>query len=244
MLSIFKKTGDKSLQGRTALITGASRGIGAATAKAFAAAGAHVILLARTVGALEEVDDAIKSLGGTATLVPFDLAETKKIAQIGPSIAERFKKLDIFVANAAMLGVLSPVAMSDAKLFEETFKVNFLANYHMIRTLDPLLRGSDAGRAIFVTTRLAQVHQPFWSAYASSKAALEHMALTYAAETAYSPLKVNVFDPGSVRTALRAEAKPSEDPMTVPAPESVVPRLLQMAAADWQDTGKIISAAA
>lgn len=244
MFSMFKKSGQKILQGRTALITGASRGIGAATAKTFAAEGAHVILLARTIGALEEVDDEIKSLGGSATLVPFDLAETKKIAQIGPSIMERFKKLDILVGNAAMLGTLSPVAMSDEKLFDETFKVNLFANYQLIRTLDPLLRGSDAGRAIFVTTRLAHVHQPFWSAYASSKAALEHMVLTYAAETSYSTLKVNIFDPGPVRTALRAEAKPAEDPMTVPPPESVVSRLLQLATPDWQQTGQIISAAA
>lgn len=241
---MFKNNGEKLLAGRTALITGASRGIGAATAKAFAAEGAHVILLARTVGALEEVDDAIQAAGGTATLLPFDLAETKKISLIGEAVTNRFRKLDIFVANAAMLGTLSPVAMSDAKLYEETFKVNFFANYHLVRALDPLLRGSDAGRAIFVTTRLAAEYQPFWSAYASSKAALQHMALTYAAEVAYSPLKVNIFDPGAVRTHLRAEALPAEDPQTVPPPESVVARLLELAGAHCTDTGKIVSTAA
>lgn len=243
MLNFFKKSGSNLLKGRTALITGASRGIGAAAAKSFAAEGAHVILLARTVGALEEVDDAIRAIGGTATLMPFDLAETKKISAIGPTIAERFKKLDIFLGNAAMLGSLSPVAMSDEKIYNETFKVNFFANYHLIRTLDPLLRGSDAGRAVFVTTRLVHDPRPFWSAYASSKAALEHMALTYAAETSYSALKVNIFNPGAVRTALRAEAQPAEDPMQVPPPESVVSRLLELVSPDWKDTGKRVTAA-
>lgn len=232
------------LAGRTALITGASRGIGAAVAEAYAREGAHVILLARTQGALEALDDKIQSFGGTATLLPFDLNEVKKIPALGPALAERFGKLDILVGNAAMLGALSPVAMSDARLYEEVFRVNFLANVALVRTLDPLLRGSDAGRAIFVTTGAARDKTPFWSAYAASKAALETMAATYAAETAYSPLKVNVVDPGIVRTELRAAAFPAENPDTLPAPDSIARTFIDLAAADCAQTGKIIACAA
>lgn len=233
----------KRLDGRIALITGASRGIGAAVAKSFAAEGAHVILLARTQGALEAVDDEIQQAGGTATLMPFDLAETKKIDGIAQAIAGRFKRLDILVGNAAMLGNLSPVAMSDHKVFEETFRVNFFANYHLIRALDPLLRGSDAGRAIFVTSGAAHGTHPFWSGYAASKAALETMVATYAAETAYSPLKVNILDPGVVRTEMRADAFPAEDASKLPLPETLVERFISLAAPTCADTGKIVAAA-
>lgn len=233
----------KRLEGRIALITGASRGIGAAVATAYARAGAHVILLARTVGGLEETDDAIQREGGTATLFPFDLAESRKISAIGPTIAERFGKLDILVGNAGILGQLSPVALSDHKSYESVMKINFFANYHLIRTLDPLLRGSPAGRAIFVTANAARRHTPFWSAYAASKAALETMAASYAAEVAYSKLKVNIIDPGTVGTALRAEAFPAEDKASLPAPASVAERFVDLAAADWEESGKIIAAA-
>ncbi|HYD18768.1 MAG TPA: SDR family NAD(P)-dependent oxidoreductase [Patescibacteria group bacterium] len=233
----------KRLAGRVALITGASRGIGAAVAKAYAAEGAHVILLARTQGALEALDDEISAAGGTATLLPFDLAETKKITGIAPVIIERFRRLDILVGNAAMLGNLSPVAMSDHKVFEETFKVNFFANYHLIRALDPLLRGSDAGRAIFVTSGAAQMHSPFWSGYAASKAALENMVATYAAETAYSPLKVNIIDPGAVATEMRRDAFPGEDASRLPAPASVTARFVELALPGHAATGQIVRAA-
>lgn len=233
----------KRLEGRVALITGASRGIGAAVAKSFAAEGAHVILLARTQGALEETDDAIQAAGGKATLLPFDLGETKKIAAIGPTIADRFKRLDILVGNAAMLGNLSPVAMSDPKVYEETFRVNFLANYHLIRALDPLLRGSDAGRAIFVTSGAAHMDSPFWSGYAASKAALEAMVLAYAAETAYSPLKVNILNPGVVRTEMRAEAFPAEDALSLPLPETITQRFIELALPAWDKSGKVVKAA-
>jgi len=233
----------KRLEGRVALITGASRGIGAAVAKAYAAEGAHVILLARTQGALEETDDAIQAAGGKATLLPFDLNETKKIAAIGPTIADRFKRLDILVGNAAMLGNLSPVAMSDPKVYEETFRVNFLANYHLIRALDPLLRGSDAGRAIFVTSGAAHMDSPFWSGYAASKAALEAMVLAYAAETAYSPLKVNILNPGVVRTEMRAEAFPAEDALSLPLPETITQRFIELALPACDKSGKVVKAA-
>ena len=236
-------TSSKRLQGRVALVTGASRGIGAAVAKGFAAEGAHVILLARTQGGLEEVDDAIRAAGGSATLLPFDLADSKKIAGITPVIAERFKRLDIFVGNAGMVGDLSPVAMSDPKTFEGIFKLNFFANYHLIRALDPLLRGSDAGRAIFVTAAAARARDPFWSAYGASKAALEVMVETYAAETAYSPLKVNIIDPGVVNTKLRRDAFPAEDEAVLPKPETLVARFIELAAPAYSQTGKIVAAA-
>lgn len=243
MKNLFRKSPEKRLAGRVALITGASRGIGAAVAKGFAAEGAHVILLARTQGALEALDDEIQSAGGKATLLPFDLSETKKIDGIAGAIATRFRRLDILVGNAAMLGNLSPVAMSDAKVFEETFRVNFFANYHLIRALDPLLRGSDAGRAIFVTSGAAHAHDAFWSGYAASKAALEAMVATYAAETAYSPLKVNILDPGVVRTGMRHDAFPAEDPETLPAPETVVERFIELASPGCATTGAVVAAA-
>jgi len=243
MISILSKKSAQRLKGRTALITGASRGIGAAVAKAFAAEGAHVILLARTVGGLEEVDDAVQSLGGTATLLPMDLNKSEQIAAIGPSLAERFGRLDILVANAGIIGTLSPVAQSDPKIWENVFRVNVFANYHLIRTLDPLLRGSDAGRAIFVTSGAAHLHTPFWSSYAASKAALEEMVATYAAEVAYSPLKVNILDPGVVRTALRADAFPGENPATLPLPETIVESFIELASPQHAKTGKIVAAA-
>ncbi|MBL8712442.1 MAG: SDR family NAD(P)-dependent oxidoreductase [Alphaproteobacteria bacterium] len=241
---MIKPASQQRLAGRVALVTGASRGIGAAVAKGFAMEGAHVIMLARTQGALEALDDEIQAAGGKATLLPFDLAETKKIGGIAPVIAERFRRLDILVGNAAMLGNLSPVAMSDHKVFEETFKVNFFANYHLIRALDPYLRGSDAGRAIFVTSGAAHMSSPFWSGYAASKAALENMVATYAAETAYSPLKVNILDPGAVRTEMRAEAFPGEDANKLPAPETLVERFIELAAPSCAATGKLVQAAA
>lgn len=233
----------KRLAGRIALVTGASRGIGAAVAKAYAREGAHVILLARTVGALEEVDDAIQQAGGTATLLPFDLAETKKISAIGPTILERFKKLDILVANAGMLGNLSPISHSDTKNFDEVVKVNFSANAHLIRSLDTLLRASDAGRAIFVTAAAAQESSPFFGAYGASKAALESMVRAYAAETAYSSLKVNLIDPGVVATKLRGEAFPAEDQKTLKTAGDVTERFIDLALPAFADTGKRVQAA-
>lgn len=232
----------RRLEGRVALITGASRGIGCAVAEAFAREGAHVILLARTQGALEQLDDKIQSGGGKATLLPFDLSEIKKIPALGTAIADRFGRLDILVANAAMLGALSPVAHSESKMFEEVFRVNFFANYHLIRVLDPLLRASDAGRAIFVTSGAAKMHLPFWSAYAASKAALENMAGAYAAETSYSALKVNILDPGIVRTEMRAAAFPAEDPALLPPPDSIVEKFIELASSSFTDTGKRIAA--
>lgn len=217
---------DQPLAGRVALITGASRGLGASMARTMAGAGAHVILLARTQGALEELDDEIQSAGGHATLFPFDLAETRKISAIGPAIADKFGRLDIFVGNAAQLGTLSPVAHSDPKIFEETFRINFFANYHLLRTLDPLLRGSDAGRALFITDAAAHVKSPFWGAYAATKAALDSLIMTYAAEVSHSPLCVNLVDPGVMPTHLRSSAFPAEDAATLPKTDDVAAALL------------------
>lgn len=231
-------TADRPLEGRIALVTGASRGLGAAVARAYARAGAHVILLARTQGALEELDDTIQADGGRATLFPFDLAETRKVSAIGPAIAEKFGRLDIFVANAAQLGALSPVAHSDPKLFEEVMRVNFFANYHLLRTLDPLLRASDAGRVIGVTDAAAHIKSPFWGAYAAGKAALESMLLTYAAEVAHSPLRVNLIDPGALQTQMRADAFPAENPHGLPLAGDAAPAFVELAAPAFTQTGQ------
>ncbi len=245
MINLFGAKKEKRLEGRIALITGASRGIGAAVAQGFAREGAHVILLARTVGGLEEIDDRIQKEGRKATLLPFDLAQTDKISAIGPTIAERFGRLDILVGNAAILGDLSPVAMSDAKTWEKVMKINLMANYHLIGALDPLLRGSHAGRAIFVTSRVAQkdVNKPYWGAYAVSKSALEKMAMTYAEEVAHSPLRVNILDPGVIRTDMRAQAMPGEDPQTLPPPESIVEKFIELATPSFDETGLVVKAA-
>lgn len=232
------------LEGRTALITGASRGIGASIAKAYAKEGAHVILLARTIGGLEEVDDQIKAQGGNATLMPIDLLKLDDLNNLGPTIAEHFGKLDILVGNAGLLGSLGPVAMSDAKLWHKVFNVNVHANYQLIRTLDPLLRGSDAGRAIFVTSSVAQKVVPNWGAYAASKAALEQMVKTYATEVAHSPLKVNIVDPGATRTDMRAEAFPGEDPTSLKGTNDLVEDFIRLAMPDCTSHGETIRAAA
>lgn len=219
----------KLLSDRVALITGASRGIGAAVATAFAAQGAHVILLARTVGGLEQTDDAIRAAGGSATLLPLDLRQPNEIESLGSALLERFGKLDIFVGNAAILGALSPVANSDFKMWQDVYTTNVLANVRLIQTLDPLLRASPAGRAMFVTTGDARRGQAFWSPYVSSKAALEQVVLSYAAEVEQSSLRVNLIDPGPVRTAMRAEALPGENPQSLPSPETVMDAFVRLA---------------
>jgi len=217
------------LEGRIALVTGASRGIGAAVAKRFAREGARLILVARTVGGLEEVDDAVKAAGSHATLVPMDLAQHELIDQLGMSIFERFGKLDILVGNAAQLGTLSPVAHGDPKAWERVIGVDLMANFRLIRSLDPLLRASGSGRAIFVTAPQARQAKPYWSAYAVAKAGLEQMVKMYAAEVAKSPMKVNLIDPGTVSTALRAQAFPGEPDHAHPLPDTVLDRFVMLA---------------
>ncbi|HYG85170.1 MAG TPA: SDR family NAD(P)-dependent oxidoreductase [Azospirillum sp.] len=230
------------LAGRYALITGASRGIGAAVAKRFAAEGAHVILTARTVGGLEETDDAIKAATGqSATLVPLDLRKFDQIDALGAAIYERFGRLDILVGNAGTLETLGPIAQFDPKLWQRIIDTNVTANYRLIRSLDRLLRASDAGRAIFVTSGAAKAPYPYWGPYAVSKAALEMMVKTYAMEIAQSNLRVNLLDPGVVRTKMRVQAFPGEDPATLPAPEEITDRFVELAEASCTLHGEVVS---
>src|SRR5579871_2885917 len=216
------------LSGRIALVTGASRGIGRAAAIALAKAGAHVILVARTVGGLEETDDEIQKLGGTATLVPMNLRDFDAIDRLGASIFERWGRLDAFLGNAGVLGQLTPLTHLDPKTFREVMEVNLIANWRLIRSLDPLLRASDAGRVLFVTSGAALKHTPYWGGYAMSKAALESLALTYAAECEGSNLKVNLLNPGAIRTAMRARAMPGEERSTLKRPEEVAPLIVEL----------------
>jgi len=232
---------EQRLKDRIALITGASRGIGRATALLFAREGAHVLLLARTQKSLETVDDAIKAEGGTASLVPFDLEDGKTIDALGPSLYERFGRLDVFVGNAGVLGGLRPLTHIPAEIWERVLAVNLTANWRLIRTLDPLLRQSDTGRVVFVTSsRVAQQGRAYWAPYSVSKAALETLAKTYANETADSPIRVNVVNPGATATAMRTEAYPGEDQATLQRPEDVAEVILRLALPDYKKTGQIV----
>ncbi|MCM2395389.1 SDR family NAD(P)-dependent oxidoreductase [Rhizobium sp. S95] len=227
------------LKGRIALVTGASRGIGYFTALELAKAGAHVIACARTVGGLEELDDAIKKAGGSATLVPFDLADMNAIDALGGSIHERWGKLDILVANAGVLGVISPVDHIEAKVFEKVMNINVTATWRLIRSVAPLISKSDAGRALILSSGAAHKCRPFWGAYSVSKAAVEALARTWAAETQRLPLRILSIDPGATRTAMRAQAVPGEDPETLPHPSEVAAKLLPLCGPDQTETGKL-----
>lgn len=231
------------LSGRVALITGASRGIGRAVALAYAKAGAQLILLARTVGALEALDDEIRGLGGQATLIPQDLTAFDKIDTLGPALAEKFGGLDIFVGNAGMLGTLGPLPHSKAQEWQKVMDVNVNANYRLIRTLDPLLRASDAGRMIFTSSGLARKPFAYWGAYCTSKAALEMMVKTYAAEVGKTNLRVNLVDPGTVDTAMIKEAFPGGYPGALRKPEDVAPLYLELAAPDCRRHGEVVGPA-
>lgn len=223
----------KRLANKIALITGASRGIGAAVAKRFAAEGAHVIITARTIGGLEEVDDAIQAAGGTpATIVPLDLRQMDSIDALGAQLYERFGKLDILVGNAGMLGSLSPLAHAAPNEVEDVFDINVLANYRLIRSCDPLLRLSDAGRVVMVSSGAAVAPIAYWGPYAASKAALEHLTLTYAEEVKASKIRVNLLDPGAVATRMRAKAFPGEDANTLPTPDAISEWFVRLAEAD------------
>lgn len=217
------------LAGRVALITGASRGLGAAAALAYAAEGAHCVLVARTVGGLEEVDDRIKTIGGSATLVPLDITDGPGIDRLGQALFDRFGRLDVLLGNAAILGTLSPMGHFEPKVFEQVMAVNVTANWRLIRSMDPLLRRSDAGRAIFVTSGASRRIIPYWGAYATSKAALDMMVGIYAAEVAHTQVKVNLFNPGPMRTFMRREAFPGEDEAQQIPPEAHGESLIQLA---------------
>lgn len=215
----------QALEGRVALITGASRGIGAALALELAKLGAQCVLVARTQGGLEEVDDAIRAAGGKpATLLPFDLQKAEKdIDMIGPSIAERFGRLDILVHNAGALNKLTPVAHIEPRDWAEVMAVNLTASWRLIRSCDPPLRASDAGRAVFLTTGLAQNPRAYWGMYGASKAGMENLVMTWAAEVEATPVRVNLVDPGRTATKLRAAAYPGEDPDSIAQPADVAP---------------------
>jgi NAD(P)-dependent dehydrogenase (short-subunit alcohol dehydrogenase family) len=230
------------LKDRIALITGASRGIGRAVALTFAREGAHVLLLARPRNALEEVDDQIRAVGGRASLIPLDLADGKAIDALGPTLYERFGRLDVLVGNAAILGRLMPLTHIPSEHWERALAINLTANWRLIRTLDPLLRRSDAGRVIFVTSGVARSARAYWAPYSVTKAALETLAKTYADETADSPIKVNIIDPGATATRMRAEAYPGEDQNTLRTPEAVAEAFVPLAMPDWKETGEIVDA--
>jgi NAD(P)-dependent dehydrogenase (short-subunit alcohol dehydrogenase family) len=229
------------LAGRIALVTGASRGLGAAAALAYAREGAHVIAVARTVGGLEVLDDRIKQAGGSATLVPLDVTDGPGIDRMGGALYERFGKLDILLGNAGLLGTLSPIGHIDPEIFEKVLAVNVTANWRLIRSLDPLLQRSDAGRAIFVTSGISRRVVPYWSAYAASKAALDMMVATYAAECAHTPVRVNLYNPGPTRTAMRKEAFPGEKPERLHPPEAHAESLIQLALPACQMNGEWVA---
>lgn len=229
----------RRLEGRVALVTGASRGLGASAAIALAREGAHIIATARTEGGLTELDDAIKAVGGSATLVPVDIKDFPAIDRLGAAIYERWKKLDILVGNAGVLGKLTPVSHVDPKLWDEVMAVNVTANYRLIRSMDPLLRQSDAGRAVFMTSGLAHKCWAYWGPYSISKAALEAMVKTYAAEIATTRVRANCFSPGATRTGMRASAMPGEDPMSLPHPDEVAAQVIPMCEASFSDNGGV-----
>lgn len=210
---------------RVALVTGASRGIGFHTCVELAKNGVHVVALARTVAGLEQLDDAIHKAGGSCTLMPYDLLKGDLIEGLGPLLFDKFGRLDILVGNAGMLGGLLPTAQIDPSLWDRVFALNVTANLRLIRTCDPLLRASDQGRAVFVTSGKAHNVAPFWAAYSASKAALEALVLTYGEEVAHTNMKVRVFNPGKTATAMRAQAFPGEDPKTLPSAQDVGAKL-------------------
>ncbi len=227
------------LADRIALVTGASRGIGRATALALAGAGAHVVAVARTVGGLEELDDAIRALGGSATLVPLDLKDVAGIARLAAALDERYRRLDVLVGNAGILGPLSPLNHVEPKAWDEVLAVNVTANWQLLRAMDPLLKLSTAARVVFVTSGIVAHPRAYWGPYAVSKAALEVLARTYAAETVSTPVRVNLFNPGATRTRMRAAAMPGEDPAELKTPERVAERILELCLPQFQETGKL-----
>jgi NAD(P)-dependent dehydrogenase (short-subunit alcohol dehydrogenase family) len=231
----------KPLKDRLALVTGASRGIGRAVALALAQNGAHVVVAARTVGALEELDDEIRTGGGKATLLQLDLSKGDKIDQLGPTLFQRWGKLDIFIGNAGILGPLSPLHHVTEDAWSAVIDINLSANWRLIRTLDPLLKRAEAGRAVFVTSGAANGKHAYWGPYAVSKAGLDALVKTYAHELADTPVRVNLVNPGPVRTAMRAKAFPGEDPKTLPAPDELVPLVLELASPGCEFSGRVIN---
>lgn len=229
----------KPLTDRIALVTGASRGIGAALALHLAEAGAHVVAVARTVGGLEELDDKIKTAGGTATLVPLDMQDSEGIARLALALHERYGRLDVLVGNAGLLTTPSPVGHIEPKSWDDVMAINVTANWQLIRTLDPLLQASDAGRAVFVTSAIAYLARPYFALYAASKAALDALVRTYAAECASTYVRVNLFSPGQTRTRMMQTAFPGIDPQTLPMAETVAAAIVPLCLPSCAETGKL-----
>ena len=230
----------KPLTSRIALVTGASRGIGHATAIALAKLGAHIVATARTPGGLEELDDAIRAAGGApATLVPLELCDTDGILRLAAALHERYGKLDILVGNAGLGGSNSPLDHFEPKEWDNVLAVNVTANWHLIRSMDALLKRSDAGRVVFLTSGAAANPRAYRGLYAVSKAALETLARTYAAETLSTPIRVNLFNPGPTRTRMRAAVMPGEDPMTLPSPDEVAGKITPLCSPDFNESGKL-----
>jgi NAD(P)-dependent dehydrogenase (short-subunit alcohol dehydrogenase family) len=227
------------LAGSIALVTGASRGIGRATALLLARAGAHVVAVARTVGALEEVDDAARAAGSSATLVPLDMRDYAGIYRLATALNERYQRLDVLIGNAAVAGQRAPLDHVDPQNWEEVMAVNVTANWHLIRAMNPLLKQSKAGRAVFITSGAATQARAYAGPYSVSKAALNVLARTYAEETSSTPVRVNLFNPGPTRTRMRAFVMPGEDPMTLPTPEDVAEKILDLCLPDFAETGKL-----
>jgi NAD(P)-dependent dehydrogenase (short-subunit alcohol dehydrogenase family) len=227
------------LAGKVILVTGASRGIGYASAIEAARRGAHVVAVARTVGGLEELDDEIQDLGSSTTLVPLDLRDGDAIDRLGAAIFERWGALDGLVANAGQLGVLSPLPHVSPEDFDKVIAVNVTANYRLLRSCDLLLRQADAGRAVFVSSSSARSARPYWGLYAASKAAVDAMVKSYAGEVEQTKVRVNVFYPGAVRTAMRAKAMPGEDPATLPTPADIAPKLIDLLSPALKENGKL-----
>ncbi len=231
----MKNAAIPDLSGRTALVTGASRGIGRALALALGRAGTHVLALARTVGGLEELDDEIKRAGGCASLIPLDLADPVAIERLGPALAARFQKLDILVGNAAILGELGPLTDIDEKIWGKVLDINLTANWRLLKTLDPLLRAAGDARVVFLTSHVGgEEPRAFWGGYAVSKAALEMLAKIYALEAKIAGVKVAIIDPGAMRTRMRAQAMPGEKPETLPDPAEIAPLLYHAVSTDYE----------
>ncbi|UMY19675.1 SDR family NAD(P)-dependent oxidoreductase [Methylobacterium organophilum] len=229
----------KPLEGRVAVVTGASRGIGRAAALALAGAGAHVVAVARTQGALEELDDAIQAAGSSATLVPLDLTDFDGLDRLGAAINERWGRLDAVIGNAGILGNLMPVGHVTPKVWDQVMAINVTANYRLIRSLDPLLQRSEAGRAVFVTSGASVKCRAYWGPYSVSKAALDALVRTYAAETERTQVRAMLVNPGPLRTAMRAAAMPGEDPQTLRTPDDLAPHLVRLASPAWNETGRL-----
>jgi NAD(P)-dependent dehydrogenase (short-subunit alcohol dehydrogenase family) len=227
------------LASRIALVTGASRGIGYATALALARQGAHIVAVARTQGGLEELDDEIRKDGGSATLVPLSLTDFDGIARLGAALHERHGKLDILVGNAGVAGPSSPLGHIELKPWNDVMAVNVTANFQLARCMEPLLKQSDAGRAVFITSGAASSAPAYLGPYAASKAALDTLVRVWAAETASTNIRINLFSPGPIRTRMRASIFPGEDPMTLETPEQVAELIVPMCSPDWNETGKL-----